>query len=258
MKKAAAVPKTSPAKAKKAVINAVIKAGKKVARKPKGARDTPSRQHFLDAAEFMFAEYGYDGAKIRAIAERSKVNLGALHHYWGSKEELFSDVCSRRLQDMNTERLQRFAALTETAEKQCTKIDIRDLFRASIEPTFFLNDMKQKEQAIFRKFYGRVMTEPSPVVGKVMRGIFSPVSKRFFVILRDLCPHLSTNEFYWRAMCIFGSFLYAPAYTERMAYYAEPGFDYKNVQVGIDQLVEFLVAGMLAPALPQKKPARKK
>lgn len=171
----------------------------------KTTRDTKSRQRFLDAAEFQFAEYGYEGAKIRAIAERSQVNLGALHHYWGSKEELFTAVCQRRLLPMNNERIRRFNELSEQALQQDDKqnVDIRELFRASLEPTFFLDDLNTEERKIFRKFYGRALTEPSPVVSKVMREIFRPVSDCFFKILRGLCSHLNDDEFYWRGkLCI--------------------------------------------------------
>ena len=213
----------------------------------KQARDSHSRDRFLDAAEYHFAEYGYEGAKIRAIADRSEVNLGALHHYWGSKEELFRAVCERRLVPMNDVRLKRFDQLEAASGGQA--VDKRELLRAAIEPTFFLDDLEGDEQRVFRKFYGRAITEPSPVVGQVMRSIFTGVSTRFFSLLRDSCRHLSDDEFFWRANCIFGAFVYAPAFIDRIAYYAHPDFDVEDSEHGISQMVEFLAAGMEASSL---------
>jgi AcrR family transcriptional regulator len=213
----------------------------------KVTKSSKSREKFLNAAEYLFSEHGYEGTKIREIADRSKVNLGSLHYYWGNKEELFSAVCERRLQGMNDERMQRFNTLLENRKVDDKPINLmRDLFKASIEPTFFLYDFDDKEQATFRKLYGRVMTEPSPLVGKIMRKLFAPVSRHFFNILRDLCPHLTDDEFYWRAMCLFGSFLYAPAYSSRMTFYANDDFDANDSVLGIAEIVEFLTAGMLA------------
>lgn len=212
-------------------------------------RDTKSQQRFLDAAESLFGDYGYEGAKIRAIAELSKVNLGALHHYWGSKEELFSAVCQRRFLPMNQERMRRFDDLVkQSSNSNGLPIDIRALFRASIEPTFFLNDLTKDEHNIFRKFYGRAISEPSHVVGKVMKEIFTPISIHFFALLQQLCPHLTNDEFYWRSNCIYGAYLYAPAFSDRIALYAHKEFDPTNIELGIAQMVEFLVAGILAPS----------
>ena len=81
-----------------------------IARKKKtqtGSSDT-TENDFLDAAERQFAENGYAGAKIRAIAEEAEANLGALHYYWGSKESLFRAACSRRMEPVIAERMRRY------------------------------------------------------------------------------------------------------------------------------------------------------
>jgi AcrR family transcriptional regulator len=43
----------------------------------------------LAAARTAFAERGYDGATIRAIAMAAGVDPALVHHYFGSKEKLF-------------------------------------------------------------------------------------------------------------------------------------------------------------------------
>lgn len=52
-----------------------------------GGPDT--RGEILAAARTEFGEHGYDGASIRAIASRSRVDPALIHHYFGSKEQLF-------------------------------------------------------------------------------------------------------------------------------------------------------------------------
>lgn len=52
-----------------------------------GGPDT--RGEILAAARTEFGERGYDGASIRAIAARSRVDPALVHHYFGTKEQLF-------------------------------------------------------------------------------------------------------------------------------------------------------------------------
>lgn len=63
--------------------------GRHSGRRP-GKPDTKGA--ILEAARSVFAEHGYDGASIRAIAERAGVDPALVHHYFGTKEELFREV----------------------------------------------------------------------------------------------------------------------------------------------------------------------
>jgi AcrR family transcriptional regulator len=56
-------------------------------RRPAGA-DT--RAQLLDAARAVFAERGYAGATVRAIAERAGVDGAMVNHWFGGKEGLFA------------------------------------------------------------------------------------------------------------------------------------------------------------------------
>jgi AcrR family transcriptional regulator len=59
---------------------------------PAGRRPgkTDTRQAILDAATICFAESGYDGTTIRAIAARAGVDPALVHHFFGAKSELFT------------------------------------------------------------------------------------------------------------------------------------------------------------------------
>jgi AcrR family transcriptional regulator len=56
-----------------------------------GRRPGPSssREDILAAARVLFGERGYDKASIRAIARQAGVDPALVHHYFGSKRELF-------------------------------------------------------------------------------------------------------------------------------------------------------------------------
>ncbi|WP_346539340.1 TetR family transcriptional regulator [Micromonospora sp. DPT] len=59
---------------------------RRTGRRP-GNPDT--RQAILAAARTTFAERGFDAASIRVIAAAAGVDPALVHHYFGSKEELF-------------------------------------------------------------------------------------------------------------------------------------------------------------------------
>jgi AcrR family transcriptional regulator len=56
-------------------------------RRPAG-QDT--RTALVEAARAVFAENGYDGATVRAIATRAGVDAAMVNHWFGSKEGLFA------------------------------------------------------------------------------------------------------------------------------------------------------------------------
>jgi AcrR family transcriptional regulator len=58
----------------------------KPGRRPGGA-DT--RQEILAAARAEFAARGYENTSMRAIARAAEVNSALLHHYFGTKDQLF-------------------------------------------------------------------------------------------------------------------------------------------------------------------------
>lgn len=62
---------------------------RRTGRRP-GKQDT--REAILTAARDVFAERGYDGATIRQIATSAGVDPALVHHYFGTKDQLFLDT----------------------------------------------------------------------------------------------------------------------------------------------------------------------
>ncbi|WP_407358592.1 TetR family transcriptional regulator [Microbacterium sp. LTA6] len=58
--------------------------------RPKGATD--SRGRIIAAAVDEFGEHGYDGSTVRSIAARAGVDSALVHHYFGTKADLFAEA----------------------------------------------------------------------------------------------------------------------------------------------------------------------
>lgn len=82
------------------------KTAKAGATQPPRQRDPEvTRARILEAAKMEFAKLGLAGARVEAIATRSKANKRMIYHYFGSKEELFVAVLEDAYADIRTAEL---------------------------------------------------------------------------------------------------------------------------------------------------------
>ncbi len=59
--------------------------------RPRGG-ESDARERIITAAVEEFGESGYDGATMRGIAARAGVDSALLHHYFGTKADLFTET----------------------------------------------------------------------------------------------------------------------------------------------------------------------
>lgn len=57
-----------------------------------------SQERILEAALREFADKGFAGARVDAIARRARINKRMLYHYFGDKEGLFREVLRRKME----------------------------------------------------------------------------------------------------------------------------------------------------------------
>lgn len=58
-----------------------------------------SRQRILNAAREVFAEVGFEAARVDEIARRADINKRMLYHYFGGKEDLYIEVLHQCFKD---------------------------------------------------------------------------------------------------------------------------------------------------------------
>jgi AcrR family transcriptional regulator len=59
--------------------------------RPRGG-ESGARERILTSAVDEFGEHGYDGTTIRGIAARAGVDSALVHHYFGTKADLFAEA----------------------------------------------------------------------------------------------------------------------------------------------------------------------
>jgi AcrR family transcriptional regulator len=98
--------------------------------RPRGADANHTKQRILESALSLFGERGVDGASIRDIGAFAGVTLATVHHYFGTKEELYAaviDVLHTQLQALAFE-VMISLSIEKTPESQIEDI-IRRCFR---------------------------------------------------------------------------------------------------------------------------------
>ena len=96
------------------------------------ARET-RYDNILDAAEVVFANWGYTGATMREIAERASVAQGLIHYHFKTKEDLFEAMVARRTEQINGQRMRLLEDLLDASERPSLESIVEALFRPTIE-----------------------------------------------------------------------------------------------------------------------------
>lgn len=128
------------------------------------AQANPSKtiESILLAAEFEFAERGFDGAGMKAIAARAAVAQSLLHYHFGSKDRLYAEVIGQRSTKINDERLALLAKVDLNSAQALDGI-LEALFRPPLGPSggdqpyarifSVLIVGREREQALVKQFY---------------------------------------------------------------------------------------------------------
>lgn len=81
-----------------------------------------ARQAILNAAETVFTEHGFDGARVDAIAAEAGYNKSLIFQYFGDKLGLYTEITRRADQEMSELQRRVFIPLLQ---EQTTAVDAR-------------------------------------------------------------------------------------------------------------------------------------
>ena len=212
------------------------------------ATSADTKTRILDAAEQLFMEHGFEATSLRSLTSAAGVNLAAVNYHFGSKEELFQAVLTRRLDPMNQERIDLLERLErEGAGKppSCEKI----LF-AMLIPALKLARDEQRGGKNFLRLLGRAYADPAPFIRHFLSEQYGEMIGRYKEAFLRALPHLGRQELTWRLHFVMGALSYTLAGTDALKLFAQVAANDKdNDELLLQRLAPFLVAGLKAPAL---------
>jgi AcrR family transcriptional regulator len=210
------------------------------------AASADTKTRILDAAELLFMEHGFEATSLRQLTSAAGVNLAAVNYHFGSKEELFQAVLTRRLDPMNQERIDLLDKVEREAGGKaptCEKI----LF-AMLIPALRLARDEKRGGKNFLKVLGRAYADPAPFIRHFLSEQYAGMIGRYKEAFLRALPHLSRQELTWRLHFVMGALSYTLAGTDALKLFAQVTAA-DNDELLLQRLAPFLVAGLKAPAL---------
>jgi AcrR family transcriptional regulator len=154
---------------------------------------TPKQQaradDLLDAAEALFASYGFHAVSVRDITGLAKVRLAAVNDLFGGKEKLFYEVIKRRAEIVNALREERLAAIDDAKprEKQAAEI-----ISAFFDPLLEVSERGEGWRNYLR-LVNQMIGSRSPVLLSVIE-FYNPITQKFLMALHTLYPGIPFSD----------------------------------------------------------------
>jgi AcrR family transcriptional regulator len=210
---------------------------------PHARADTKAR--ILDAAEALFMEHGFEATSLRLITNAAGVNLAAVNYHFGSKEELFQSVLTRRLDPMNQARV---ALLDRYERESAAPLPCERILAALFIPALALARDPPRGGSNFLRLLGRAYADPAPFIRQFLSQQYAPMIARFKDAFARALPHLPRKELSWRLHFIMGALSYTLAGTDALKIIAELNpVETDNDEMLLRRLAPFLLAGLTAP-----------
>jgi AcrR family transcriptional regulator len=214
------------------------------------ATSADTKTRILDAAEELFTEHGFEATSLRQLTTAAGVNLAAVNYHFGSKEELFQAVLTRRLDPMNQERIELLEALErELGAKppSCEKV----IFTMLIPALRLARDEKRGGKN-FLRVLGRAYADPAPFVRHFLHAQYAGMIARYKEAFLRALPHLSKQELTWRLHFVMGALSYTLAGTDSHKLFQQMGGT-EDDELLLQRLAPFLVAGLKAPPMADSR-----
>jgi AcrR family transcriptional regulator len=205
-----------------------------------------TKARLLDAAETLFMEHGFEATSMRVITAAAGANLAAANYHFGSKEELFQAVLTRRLDPMNLERV----ALLDRLEHEAAPgpLACERILDALFIPALKLARDPARGGTNFLRLLGRAYADPAPFIRQFLSEQYASMIARFKAAFGRALPHLPRKELSWRLHFIMGALSYTLAGTDALKIIAELNpHETDNDEILLRRLAPFLLAGLNAP-----------
>ncbi len=207
-----------------------------------------TRQRLLDAAERLFAERGYDGTSMRALAERAGTSVSAANYHFGGKHALLREVLSLRLSPINAVRMQRIEAVE--AEAAPGPAPLEALIDAFLRPSFEAWAERDRQgDPVDRHISALLHAGPHDLMAELKLELFGPLMRRLVDALERTLPDQSRDELRMGAGFMVGVLLHVLGGHLEIR---EQGIDAVEDEEVLRRMVAFCAAGLRAKVLVPK------
>lgn len=205
-----------------------------------------SIERILDAAEQLFAEFGYHAVTVKDVAKRIGVSPTLLHYHFNGKESIFEAVWARKAPVSSQRRL---AAMRRYAEEAGDGVTVEGALRAWIDTDLDAHVQEGDHWSAF----GRIAAQANSAGGwgsEKMTKYFDPVVLALIDLLRKAMPGVDDTRLFWGFHFISGAMTHNMARTGRLDSLSGGLCSSNDFATIRDHMAPFMAAGLLAICAP--------
>lgn len=197
-----------------------------LAAKADASAKSDPKQQIIAAAETILARHGVNAATVRAITGAADVNMAAINYHFGSRDQLFIFICSRRMQPSNEAVLAALDALEARTMPPTPAEIFRPLVSAAL--TIWVKD------DVLRALRSLLIHSPQTVEALKLSSM-STVYSRMRGALRQACPHLTPQQVRKRFQMAMATIMYT-------LMVQDADLVWSREDIAVDDLVDFVAA----------------
>ena len=172
---------------------------------------TDTRNKLLDAAERLFAEYGYAGTSLRDISNDAGLHIALCTYYFGKKEFLFEEVIRRRAVTLTKERMARIQAVDTTRVSSSEAVDL--LLKAYSTPILNYRFGPSKQRKAYVKLISHIFNLES--WSESLSTNYKSTTKSFLDAMQAALPDASKDDLVNAYSYLIASLLFICSYPNR-------------------------------------------
>ncbi len=201
-----------------------------------------SIERILDAAEQLFAEYGYHGVTVKDVAARIGVSPTLIHYHFNGKESIYEAVWARKAPVSARNRLE---AMRRYAEEAGDAVTVEGALHAWIDTDLNLQIDETDHWIAFGKIAAQANSTAGWGAGKMSK-YFSPVALALIDLLKKAMPECDEATIFWGYHFVSGAMTHNMARTGRLDELSD-GLCSSNDFVSIRRhMATFMAAGFKA------------
>ena len=212
---------------------------------PKSREGRSGKERLLDAAEQLFAQYGFDGVSVRDITEAARVDVALVSYHFGGKRELFVSIFQRRAEPLNSDRAKFLQHVMDAALPGRPSIEA--LINAYVQPMLRLALAGEPGWNSYFQIVAQVSNSPHWAT-QLMTRHYDPEAGKLISALQAALPGVPAAEIFWAIQFLAGSVTMTFAQTGRIDRLSGGLCTSSDLKTALERLVPYAAAGFQALA----------
>ncbi len=205
------------------------------------SKQPSTKMVILDAAEAQFANMGYHGTSLRAIAKKAGVKLALVQYHFGKKVELFEATIARRANVLAKKRAERLDSVEWDAAPGNPSLET--VVACFLEPVF---ELRQSGTEGWRNYVKLIAQMTALEEWKELTSrYFDPTAHRIVLLLHRAQPEASQSDVYFAYQLMISSMITTLSDSGRFESVMKNRSSGKNTHIR-DLTIAFCVAGIRA------------